>query len=159
MTSIPYIQQENATYDDLDSIYQLESLSFPPDEAATKDSIEYRIISANPYFRVIRNGKEIISFINGTCIDMNCINVTAMKSHHPNGKNLVIHSVTVAPEYRRRGIAKSFLCDYMMYISEARKEIEVVMLLTKSSLLKFYVSCGFELVQPSDVHHGKVLLD
>lgn len=142
---------------DVEEVANLEMISFPTDEAATKATIRMRISEANDYFRVITdlNG-TLIGFINGTCIVTDKIHHDSMTEHQPDGSILVIHSVTIAPEFRRRSIGSLMLKLYVQQISKQCKHINSILLLSKAYLLSFYTSCGFSVVGLSSVEHGAV---
>jgi predicted GNAT family N-acyltransferase len=143
----------HATIQDADAINQLESQSYPADEAATYDKIVYRIKNANEYFYVLKKHNELVGFINGTCIMENTIHHESMSHHHPEGKYLVIHSVTVRKEARRQKIASKMLRAYVHKIADLRK-VKGILLMSKSYLLPFYLQVGFNFVKVSPVVHG-----
>lgn len=117
----------------------------------------------------------IVGFICGTrCTEFGAASMRP-GSHDPNGTVLAIHSVVVGEEYRRQGIARAMvqdyvqqmeyeerklrleatkngLYDYYYYYSEPR--IERLVLLSKQTLLSFYLQCGFAVMRPSDITHG-----
>lgn len=98
----------------------------------------------------------LLGFVNGTCTSEPTILHESMFTHDPNGKTLVIHSVVVAASNRRRGIGKRMLLEYVNRITRECPRVDKILLLSKPELLKFYISCGFEVVGPSSVIHGKV---
>jgi predicted PhzF superfamily epimerase YddE/YHI9 len=68
---------------------------------------------------------------------------------------LAIHSVVVQEEYRNQGIAKAMMQDYIEAMKLMDDGVEKLVLLAKSDLLGFYVQCGFSVVAPSAIVHGK----
>ena len=96
-----------------DEIYALESESFPEDEAATLASITMRCTEAGDFFFVLMHKSAVIGFINGTLCEGEEILHDSMTEHVNTGSTLVIHSVTISSEYRRRGLAKSMLRLYV----------------------------------------------
>lgn len=147
-----------ATVDDLGVVSRLESSSFPADEAASPETIRVRHNVAEKYFCVIKKADVIdcIGFINATCIVGETVKEESMTDHAPEGKSLVIHSVTVSPEYRRGGVGSAMLKSYVNRIATDCPEIERLLLLSKAYLLGYYVSCGFQLIGLSSVKHGEV---
>ncbi len=112
---------------------------------------------ANPYFRVLKSDSgEILGFINGTLSDRDIIDHDTMASHVPEGRMLVVHSVTVRESQRRLGIGSGMLSEYMRYIIAERTEVLRVGLLSKQPLVPFYEAAGFASRGLSSVEHGKV---
>jgi ribosomal protein S18 acetylase RimI-like enzyme len=144
--------------ENLIEVIKLETESYPPDEAASGETIKLRQQTASKYFTLITEiGSDILlGFINGTCIIGNKITHESMTDHVPEGTTLVIHSVTISPISRRKGLGTIMLEKYIRYIAEECPEIDRILLLSKGHLLGFYVSCGFLLVGLSPVEHGQV---
>uniref|UniRef100_A0A6B2LP75 N-acetyltransferase domain-containing protein n=1 Tax=Arcella intermedia TaxID=1963864 RepID=A0A6B2LP75_9EUKA len=133
----------------------LESLSYPEDEAASRDTLAYRLKNAVEHFMVAKDeGGKLIGFVNGTASDEDQLTHQSMFKHVPNGKSLNIHSVVVVPELRRKGIALQMLLKYIQ-TQKQETSIQKIFLLTKSHLQNFYMKAGFTLVGPSAVHHGQ----
>jgi len=145
-----------AASNDVLEIAELEALSFPPDEMASYEAIIMRQKNASPYMIVVRNisDNRLIGFVNGTLTTKNEIHHESMSIHESNGESLVIHSVTIDPAYRRKGIGKKMLQWYINKIVTKQLEVKRILLLTKELLVTFYKSCGFEVVKLSDVEHG-----
>jgi N-acetylglutamate synthase-like GNAT family acetyltransferase len=143
---------------DIDKVSQLELSSFPADESASPETVRDRQQNAGKYFIVAKDEEsgEITGFINGTCIEGNCITHESMLEHHPEGNSLVIHSVTVSAVSRRKGLGSTMLKWYIAFTARECPEIRKVLLLSKAYLLHFYVSCGFSLIGLSSVEHGNV---
>lgn len=157
-----------STPQDMLECFEIESSSYPSDEAASMSSLEYRQQFANPYFQVattINNDNEptIVGFVCATrCDDFEDEEV--MATHSETGRLLAIHSVVVREEFRRKGIASAMLKHYVRTVEEENKKsststvaVESIVLLAKSHLLGFYVNCGFQVNRPSPIVHGKDL--
>jgi predicted PhzF superfamily epimerase YddE/YHI9/GNAT superfamily N-acetyltransferase len=142
---------------DMMRVVAIEKASYPPSEAASKSSLQYRQHHAAPYFRCAYLGiddddKEVIGFICATrCHEFEH---EAMSTHHPEGPLLAIHSVVVAEEHRRKGVATAMLLDYIDKMREMDDGVQKLVLLAKKDLLSFYVDCGFSVIKPSDIVHG-----
>lgn len=147
-----------ANVSEVDEIAVLEARSFPTDEAASPDNIRGRITEARDFFYTYRDtmSKSLIGFVNGTCILSSKIYHESMSEHQPEGRTLVIHSVTIDASYRRQGLGSSMLKSYLECIVRYRT-VDQILLLSKAAMLTFYVNCGFILVGASDVAHGEVL--
>lgn len=146
-----------ARYDETEQIAIIEAASFPPDEKATLEGIRLRQEEAGDYFMVLQYNISdgVIGYVNATCTTDNVITHESMERHEPEGKTLVIHSVTIDERYRRKGHATFMLKAYL----EAMKpytNIRRILLLCKGKLLSFYRACGFNIVGLSPVVHGAV---
>eukprot|EP00529_Nitzschia_sp_RCC80_P030454 CAMPEP_0113443130 /NCGR_PEP_ID=MMETSP0014_2-20120614/1975_1 /TAXON_ID=2857 /ORGANISM="Nitzschia sp." /LENGTH=295 /DNA_ID=CAMNT_0000334067 /DNA_START=283 /DNA_END=1167 /DNA_ORIENTATION=- /assembly_acc=CAM_ASM_000159 len=170
---VPRLTFRPAESKDIDRCYEIESSSYPPDEAATLDGLQYRQREANPFFQVCHLAcdgegadadaeEKIIGFICSTrCQEFE---EESMSTHVPDGKLLAIHSVVVDEAFRRKGIATVMLKNYVQNIkdsSAAEEEeyqqapIESIVLLAKQHLLSFYVQCGFMVNRVSPIVHGQ----
>jgi len=77
-----------------------------------------------------------------------------MKTHAPEGPILAIHSVVVAPAYRRKGLAARALRWYRDEHAFSGG-VRSIKLIAKAELLALYVSAGFRVDGPSAIQHGK----
>ena len=154
--------------DDVDVIADIESNSYPEDEMASKDTLQYRCDRAPEMFLVATEGNEdeIIGYACGTCVNENetLTAETMGKSHDPNGTILCIHSVVVKASKRRRGQGAKLLRAYLVYLKalnndrkrENKSALKSCRLLCKKHLIPFYCDIGgFTLLGESDVTHGK----
>ena len=141
---------------DASDIFVLEEASFPPDEAASFETICDRMSEAGKFFYTYRseNG-ELVGFINGTCILGPKILHESMTNHEPLGRILVIHSVTIKESMRRLKLGTRMLREYITRMKD-ELSIDQILLLSKANMLTFYVDCGFHLGCLSDVCHGQV---
>lgn len=140
-----------------DEVVALEIESFPSDEAASPETILYRLTEAGTFFYTYRNlvNNELSGFINGTCIHGEKIFHDSMTQHCSDGRSLVIHSVTIKESLRRRKLGTTMLKAYITCMKN-EKSIDSLLLLSKANLLPFYVECGFQVLRLSDVSHGQV---
>lgn len=154
--------------EDMSRCYEIESSSYPEDEAATLEKLIYRQQYAGEYFICVTKSQDetsdsdhIIGFICST----RCSEFTeeSMSEHDANGSILAIHSVVVDEKYRRQGVASAMLKDYLkqmisfssLVASTGTNGFSRVLLLAKSHLLSFYVDCGFSVLRPSPIVHGQ----
>lgn len=146
-----------AELNDIETIYNLEIDSFPIDEAATLDTLKYRISNANQFFfkYIHIDSNEIIGFVNGTCTKYNDIHHDTMTTHDSNGTSLVIHSVTINSKYRKSGHGSNMLRSYLQQVIKKNHSIHQILLLCKENLLQFYLNCNFQLIRKSSIQHGK----
>ncbi|KAB1442079.1 GNAT family N-acetyltransferase [Pseudodesulfovibrio senegalensis] len=125
--------------DDLTACIEIETVSFPPDEAASPASIEKRITSYAQGFLVAEQAGRVIGQINSGSTSKNDITDEAFKQlvgHDPNGTALVIFSLSVLPQFRHQGVAAALMD---RFIAEARAMgKQRILLLCKERLVPFY---------------------
>ena len=157
---------------DLPFCLQIETASYPPDEAATATSLRYRQENALTYFLCAVISKTTASssvetsssndpddIVIGFICSTRCHTFThdSMTVHVPDGSILAIHSVVIAESYRRQGIATQMLRHYIQHIVQQQQQpsvtndmsetrISKIALLAKAHLLSFYVNCGFQVM-------------
>ena len=153
------MRMERVLSEDLPRIHELEASSFPADEAASLNQLQFRLNNAGQYFYkyccdLPGDNNAIHGFVNGTCTSHSSIFHDTMSSHDASGRSLVIHSVTIEGTLRRGGRGTDMLTRYVQCM-EADLNIDRIMLLSKEYLLQFYISCGFSLVSRSRVQHGQ----
>jgi len=86
----------------------------------------------------------------------------AMSTHLPGGPLLAVHSVVVAPEFRRMGVATAMMRNYVSAVEKmndgvVHRPVDKMVLLAKKQHLTFYVHCGFQVTRPSPILHGQEL--
>ncbi|OZJ03163.1 hypothetical protein BZG36_04065 [Bifiguratus adelaidae] len=147
-----------ATIADLDQLSRLESECFPPEEAATRDQILYRIKTVPPeLFITTWDNDKLVGFVNGTLTNSPDLTEESMSRHESKGSTVCIHSVSVAPDLRRQGIAYTMLLNYIIGIKNVhrmRPTYKRIVLLAHDNLIPLYTKAGFKVDGPSGVHHG-----
>ena len=68
--------------------------------------------------------------------------------------NVCIHSIVVTSSHRRQKIGTTLLKRYINHVRDLKRYV-MISLIAKENLLKFYKSCGFEVLGVSPVVHGK----
>lgn len=136
----------------LEQIYHLESVSFPEDEAASKEGLERRIRNCPQLFLVALRDGKVYGFVNGTAASSETgLTHETMSRHDPSGDLCCIHGVVVDPALRRRGIAGRMLRYYTRAVS-----LSQFRLLCKPYLVPFYQKqAKFIDMGLSHVSHGK----
>lgn len=104
--------------DDAEAATAVEAACFPPSEACTLPIMQERIKQASQCFLVgiERKTGKIVGFINALCTDESTLRdelFTDTNLHDPDGENVMICSVAVLPEYRRQGIARSMMREFL----------------------------------------------
>ena len=146
--------------EDLDVVTSIEEICFPKAEAATKESLEYRIKTFPESFLVAvdSDNNKIIGFINGCITDSNVILDSLYEpegGHNPNGKNQTVFGLDVLPEYQRKGLASLLMRSLMEKSKKSGKEKMV--LTCKENLIGFYESFGYKNYGVSESTHGGVI--
>jgi GNAT superfamily N-acetyltransferase len=137
----------------LPTIVALELSSYPEDEAATPEKIEFRLKNANPYFMVCEEEGAVVGFVNGTLTKDSTLTHHSMSHHDPDGSLLCIHSVVVDQSHRRKGVGSFILEAYVRHI-KGLPNVQAIELLCKEDLRGFYEKGGFSFLGPSSVQHG-----
>jgi len=151
------------TPEDIPVVAEIESNSYPPDEAASPENLAYRQTHAGAFFLVgiqvgtsptEPGGDEMVSYVCGTLTAADVLTHHSMSTHEPAGTTLCIHSVVTEGGHRRTQIGTRTLRAYMQWLVSNTPEVERVLLLCKKELIGFYEGAGFRMVGPSLVEHG-----
>ena len=122
------------TEDDVKLVYTMEAASYPEDEAATEEKLQFRCQNAQQYFMVGEfqdsGVTKIAGFVCGTLTSGRTLKHETMSAHNPDGDALCIHSVCVDPALRRRKLGTSLLKRYIQMMIE-RPEIKRILLISK----------------------------
>ena len=122
-----------ATIQDLDRCYEIESVSYIGDEAATKQKILKRIEMYPEGFVVLENKDEIIG-------------------HDPSGKQIVIMSVVIHPKYQGKSMASKLINSFIRSMRKSGKT--EIYLICQTELVDMYARYGFIHIGESDSEHG-----
>ena len=138
-----------ANIEDLSEIIRIESICFPPEEAASEEVIKERFAA----FSVEDN--KIVGFINGCTTDKASLPDKLyhdVKLHNPNGKFQTVFGLDVLPQYRNKGTASELL---KSFIDLSKKRGKSGMVLTcKDYLVHYYEKFGFKHEGVSNSSHG-----
>jgi ribosomal protein S18 acetylase RimI-like enzyme len=138
-----HIQYRSCQSSDVSRCLQIETSSYPSDEAATQTSLQYRQEYAAPYFvcavttAPLEDGVKTLENLPRTNSDVGSTNSLretvigficstrchsfthdSMTTHVSDGSILAIHSVVIDLPYRRRGIATQMLKQYIQTMSQ-----------------------------------------
>ena len=150
-----------AVMEDLERITQVESMCFPPAEAAGHKAFEDRLKTFPDSFFVAERDGRIVGFINGAATDERTIRDEMFEDaslHRPMGIYQSVFGLDVVPEGQRRGIAGE-LMEHL--IEDARRKGRKGLILTcKERLIGFYERFGYRnLGVSASVHGGAVWFD
>ena len=140
---------------DLDRCFEIESVAYAGDEAATKDKILKRIETYPEGFIILENDKEIIGFINSGATRKVELSDEAFKEligHDPDGKHIVILSVVVHPAYQGKGIASKLMHSFIDRMKALGKAD--IYLICQTELIEMYAGYGFVNLGASSSDHG-----
>jgi len=140
---------------DLDRCYEIESVSYSGDEAATKDKILKRIKTYPEGFIVLENDREVIGFINSGATRKVELSDEAFKElvgHDPEGKHIVILSVVVHPDFQGKGMAGKLINSFIDKMRALGKTD--MFLICQPELIGMYARYGFVNLGKSDSDHG-----
>jgi ribosomal protein S18 acetylase RimI-like enzyme len=140
---------------DLEECFMVETAGFPPEEAATRETIKLRIDTFPEGFLVAEIHGRVVGILNSGATDKDDISDEKLKQlvgHDPAGKNLVVFALAVLPEFQKQGIARRLMT---RIVEEACKdEKENILLLCKQHLIAYYEKMGFTHVGLSRSTHG-----
>jgi ribosomal protein S18 acetylase RimI-like enzyme len=140
---------------DLDECYLVEISGFPPEEAATRETIKLRIDMFPQGFFVAEMEGRVIGLLNSAATDKDDISNEELKQligHDPSGKNLVVFALVVLPEFQKRGIANQLMSRFVEDARERKKEN--ILLMCKQHLIAYYERMGFAHIGLSRSTHG-----
>jgi ribosomal protein S18 acetylase RimI-like enzyme len=145
----------NVLLKDLDECYLVETSGFPPEEAATRETIKLRIDMFPQGFFVAEAEGRVIGILNSAATDKDDISDEELKQligHIPHGKNMVVFALAVLPEYQKRGIANRLMSRFVEDARERKKEN--ILLMCKQHLIAYYERMGFVHIGLSKSTHG-----
>ena len=140
---------------DLDRCFEIESVSYSGDEAATKEKILNRIKTYPEGFIVLENDTEIIGFINSGAtqkVELSDEEFKELIGHDPEGKHIVILSVVIHPDYQGKGMASKLMNSFIDKMKALGKTD--IFLICQSELIDMYAGYGFVNLGMSDSDHG-----
>jgi ribosomal protein S18 acetylase RimI-like enzyme len=141
--------------EDLDGCFTVETSGFPPEEAATRETIRLRIERFPEGFLVAEVNGRVVGILNSAATHKDDISDEELKQlvgHDPGGRNMVVFALAVLPEYQKQGIASQLMS---RFVEEARAgEKEKVLLMCKAHLVEYYERMGFAHIGVSASTHG-----
>ncbi len=149
------VQIRTVTERDLERCFEIESVSYSGDEAATKSKILKRITTYPEGFIVLENGSEILGFINSGAthtVELSDEDFKELIGHDPDGEHIVVMSMVVHPDYQRNGYASMLLKHFTQEMKTSGKTD--IYLICQSNLIDMYAKHGFQNLGLSDSDHG-----
>jgi len=152
---MPEVKIRTVKEQDLDRCFEIESVSYSGDEAATKDKILKRIKTYPEGFIILENDSEIIGFINSGAtheVELSDEEFKELTGHDPEGKYIVILSVVVHPDYQGKGMASKLMHSFIDRMEALGKS--EIHLICQTELIDMYARYGFVNLGASDSDHG-----
>lgn len=126
---------------------EIERICFPPHEACSRKMMLERVAKAPEMFLVAvdRSTGKIAGFLNGLatheCRFRDAF-FTDANLYEPDGRNIMLLGLDVLPEYRRQGLAKELMRQYLCR-ERGRGRREVILTCLKEKI-NMYENMGFE---------------
>lgn len=126
---------------------EIEQICFPPNEACSPSMMKQRVVRASELFLVAvdtENGK-IAGFVNGLSTKETVFRdefFTDAGLYDPSGENIMILGVDVLPAYRRQGLARAMMQEYVC--REREKKRKALLLTCLDSKVGMYEKFGFK---------------
>lgn len=144
-----------ATTADLDIISELESLGFPPAEAASKERLRARLSTFPECFWLYEEDGRILGYVAGGCFNTDILTdemYADVSFHDPKGRWQMLYSVCTHPDYRHRGIASKIMRRVEADCRDRGRE--GIILTCKEKLIPFYAQLGYQKEFLSSSTHG-----
>ncbi len=140
---------------DVEYCAAIEEACFEPSEAASLEKIKVRAELFPHGFIVGELDGKIVGMINSGATAKSDITdeaLKAMSSHDPEGRNLVIFSIAVAPDHQGKGHSRSLVEAFFERAkAQGRKQI---LLICKDHLVNYYEHFEFQYGGKSKSTHG-----
>ncbi|ROJ31500.1 GNAT family N-acetyltransferase [Morganella morganii] len=149
----PVFRQVTAA--DVDRCYEIETVSYEGDEAATREKIALRAKCYPEGFLCMLVDNCIAGFINAGCADnvvMSDEEFKELVGHDPDAPNVVIMSVVVHPDFQGKGYSSLLMREFISRMKAMNKKS--VYLMCKEQHIALYSHFGYEYIKPSESDHG-----
>jgi signal peptidase I len=146
---------KNASIKNLDELYELEKNTFSEADAATRESIERRIIAHKNTYWILKSKGKIISAINGiTTNEKDLVDemYAGEEYYDKKGKWLMIFGVSTLPEYQHKGFASKLMREVLKEVYDCK--LDGAVLTCKEEMISFYEQFGFVDEGESTSKHG-----
>ncbi|WP_010491412.1 GNAT family N-acetyltransferase [Paenibacillus elgii] len=142
---------------DIAEAYAIETMSYPPEVAASREAFDYRLQTFGRYFKVAEHDGQVVGIANAVRLSHENLADEEMKqtgASDPEGRFLCVLTVAVHPDYRGSGLGAR-LMRALLEQAEA-DELEAVLLLCEKHLISFYERLGFRYIRSSASEHGGI---
>jgi len=133
--------------DEADQAAAIEQVCFPSNEACSEKNMKERIARAPELFLVAidKETGKIVGFVNGLATNEYVFRddfFTNAGKHDPNGKNIMLLGLDVLPAYRKQGLGKELMYQYLR--RERENGRRMIILTCLQSKVKMYKKMGFQ---------------
>lgn len=124
----------------------IEYICFPPNEACSREMMLKRVEKAPELFLVAvdRQTGKIAGFLNGLSTDETSFRdefFTDADLYNPRGKNVMLLGLDVLPQYRRQGLARELMNEYVRRERENGRNL--LLLTCLDAKVEMYKKMGF----------------
>lgn len=132
--------------EEISQAVRIEQICFPPNEACSEQHMQERIMTAPELFLVAIDKKtgKIAGFLNGLPTAETVFRdefFTDAKLYEPEGKTIMLLGLDVLPEYRRQGLARALVEQYVL--KEQKNERTLLLLTCLNEKVPMYEKFGF----------------
>ncbi len=132
--------------EEADDVAAIEQICFPPNEACSNAQMKARVIVAPELFFVAvdKETGKIAGFLNGLATDEYVFRDAFFEDahlHKPDGKNIMLLGLDVLPEYRKQGLAKEIVFQFLR--REQDRGRKMIILTCLKSKIRMYERMGF----------------
>ena len=136
----------NIKQEETEQAVEIEQICFPPNEACSEKNMKDRIAAVPELFLVAidKETGKLAGFLNGIATNEYAFRdefFTDAGLHDPEGKNIMLLGLDVLPEYRRQGLGRELVYQYLR--REREKNRRMVFLTCLKSKVKMYKKFGF----------------
>lgn len=133
--------------DEAEQAVAIEQICFPPNEACSERHMRERMIKAPELFltAVEKKTGRIAGFLNGIATNEDSFRdefFTDADLHDAGGKNIMLLGLDVLPEYRRQGLGRELVFQYLQ--REQKKGRKLLVLTCLESKVEMYRKFGFK---------------
>lgn len=133
--------------DETDQAVAIEQICFPPNEACSEKHMKERMARAPELFLVAvdKTTGKIAGFLNGLATNEYVFRdefFTNANLYVPDGKNIMLLGLDVLPEYRKQGLGREIMYQYLR--RERENYRKMVILTCLQSKVKMYKKMGFQ---------------
>ncbi|ASJ75697.1 GNAT family N-acetyltransferase [Granulosicoccus antarcticus] len=135
--------------------FEIETLAYEGDEAATLEKITQRLTQYSQGFLILEIEEKVIGFINSACafeVEMADEEFKELIGHDPKAPNVVVLSVVVDPAYQRQAHSEALMVEFVKRMSEMGKSS--IHLMCREQHIRLYEKFGYRYIQPSASDHG-----
>lgn len=133
--------------EEVEQAVAIEQICFPPNEACSEKHMKARILKAPDLFLVAvdKETGKLAGFFNGLATDEESFRdefFTDENLYNPDGKNIMLLGLDVLPQYRKQGLGRELVFQYLRREREnGRRKLVLTCLKSK---VKMYEKMGFK---------------